>query len=123
MWPPTHGAAPNLIDFWVVSVTLGPFVEKVSVVPEAPVHPHSPVILQLGGLARRMSFQRARKCRRFPLVRPLGPAQVPNVTWDWAVGTLPPHLDAAVAQWWGHVEAAMVLALSLIHISEPTRPY
>ena len=95
----------NVIDFFVVSERLAPYVQAIEVAVGAPTTPHHPVTLILEAAARTALYTMRVSRKPFPAKAPIGCEREPRqYSWSWPAGTQPPDLSQAWAEWLSRAE-------------------
>ena len=88
--PTCRAGALNELDFAIVADELQQFVFSHGPVVEAPVGPHSPVLLEVRGLHAGATVQQLHRTARLPFDRAIGCFPwVPPPAWSWEDGAVP----------------------------------
>eukprot|EP00972_Heterocapsa_arctica_P075618 11155294-Heterocapsa_arctica.AAC.1 len=62
----------NTLDFFIVSRGLRPFVKSIHIWQDAPISPHSPIIMVIGGVNKAAKSSQRIKWKPFPPRLPVG---------------------------------------------------
>eukprot|EP00972_Heterocapsa_arctica_P092799 13686547-Heterocapsa_arctica.AAC.1 len=62
----------NPLNYFIVARALSPFVKSISTSQDAPISPHSPVIMVIGGLSSAAKSMQRIKWKPFPPRLPVG---------------------------------------------------
>ncbi len=77
----------NVLDYFVLSERLAPFVQKMEIAIGAPTSPHHPITLTLEARAKDATFYQRVSWKPFPALPPIGCARHPrSFTWTWPPG-------------------------------------
>ncbi|CAK0889681.1 unnamed protein product [Prorocentrum cordatum] len=118
MDPHSRAGALNELDYAVISDELQQFVFSHGPVVEAPIGPHSPVLLEVRGLHADATVQRLHRAARLPFDRAIGCLPwVPLPAWTWEEGAVPPSPRAAMQEWLRHA-GGYLLPLHDLHGDE-----
>ena len=100
----TKGLGAKL-DYFVLHEALVDFVIGIEVLDRAPLSPHSPVCLTLGGLSLGHRMLQRVRWRAFPPRPAVGCAPEPRAfQWAWQTGNCDLALEDAWRQWVSHAE-------------------
>ena len=103
------------IDFFIASYSLLPSVENVEVLLDAPVRPHHPVEITLGGSSFSKDFRQRVPRRSFPTAPLMGCSRRPvTYGFSWPAGSKPPDLREAWAEWIQHAEDALCAVFDIV---------
>ena len=95
--------AARTIDYFVVSKALASCVVGVRAHPDAPLHPHAPVSLQLAGLQSQRMVQVPVRFKPFDVHPLIGPKRYDlPFDWSWPAGTRAACPIEQMLQEWCH---------------------
>ncbi|CAK0844578.1 unnamed protein product, partial [Prorocentrum cordatum] len=97
------------LDYEIISDELQHFVFSHGPVVEAPIGPHSPVLLEIRGLHADAAVQQLHRTARLPFDRAIGCTPwVPLPAWTWEEGAVPSSPRAAMQEWIRHAEGYLL---------------